>query len=105
MFGDRLRELREESGMTQEELGKLLSVTKQAVYSYEKGENEPNIDALVKLGDIFGVSLDYLLGRTKQKENLCIKDRLILETINDKHKKKIILDLCNSLSNYNLVIK
>ncbi|MBO0530365.1 MULTISPECIES: helix-turn-helix domain-containing protein [Clostridium] len=93
MFGDRLKELREEKGMTQEQLGKLLNITKQAVYSYEKGDNEPTIDALVKIADIFNVSLDYLLGRTKERYNLNLKDKknkeLLLDLIKviEKHKK------------------
>ncbi len=77
MFGDRLRELREEKQLTQEELGKLLNVSRQAVSSYEKGENEPTIDALVKIANIFNVSLDYLLGRTKERYNLNLKDKRI----------------------------
>ncbi|AJE12370.1 XRE family transcriptional regulator [Clostridium botulinum] len=92
MFGDRLRELREEKQLTQEELGKLLNVSRQAVSSYEKGENEPTIDALVKIANIFNVSLDYLLGRTKERYNLNLKDKknkeLLLDLIKviDKHK-------------------
>lgn len=104
MFGDRLKELREEKEMTQEELGKLLNITKQAIYTYEKGENEPTMDALVKIADIFDVSLDYLLCRTKQKENFYIKNEFILEAFNDSHKKKLLLDICKSLNNYNLVV-
>lgn len=105
MFGDRLKELREEYQMTQEQLGKLLSVSKQAIYSYEKDENEPTFDALIKIGDIFNVSLDYLLCRTKQRENLQIEGELIVKTLNNRNKKRLILDMCKSLENYNLVSK
>lgn len=93
LFGDRLRELREEYEMTQEQLGKLLNVTKQAIYTYEKGESEPTLSALIKLADIFNVSLDYLLGRTKERFNLNLKNKrdkdLIIDIIKviESHKK------------------
>ncbi|MCY6958900.1 helix-turn-helix domain-containing protein [Clostridium brassicae] len=105
MFGDILKDLREDREMTQEELGKLLCVTKQAVYTYEKGENEPTMDALIKIADIFDVSLDYLLGRTKQKENFHINNELFLRVLNDRHKKKFLLDICKNLNDYNLTTK
>lgn len=105
MFGDRLRELREEYQMTQEQLGKLLNVSKQAVYSYEKNESEPTFEALVKIADIFNVSLDYLLCRTKQRENIQLSDKLIVKTLNDRNKKKLLLDMCKSLEHYNLITK
>ncbi|NFQ86706.1 helix-turn-helix transcriptional regulator [Clostridium sporogenes] len=91
MFGDRLKELREEKGMTQEQLGKLLNITKQAVYSYEKGDNEPTIDSLVKIANIFNVSLDYLLCRTKERYNLNLKD---------KKNKELLLDLIKVIEKY-----
>lgn len=105
MFADRLRELREENDMTQEQLGKLLNVTKQAVYSYEKGENEPSFDSLIKIADIFNVSLDYLLGRTKQKQNLCMGNELLLRTLNNKNKRKLLIDICKSLNSFNITSK
>ncbi|MCJ8173993.1 helix-turn-helix transcriptional regulator [Clostridium botulinum] len=92
MFGERLKELREEKELTQEELGKLLSVSRQTVSGYEAEIIEPNINNLVRLADIFSVSLDYLLGRTKERYNLNLKDKknkdLIIDIIKviEKHK-------------------
>lgn len=105
MFGDRLKDLREEFEMTQEELGKRLNVTKQAVYTYEKGENEPSLDALVKIADIFDVSVDYLLCRTNQRTNLQINNQILLDTLNDRYKKKLLVDVCKSIANYTMFIK
>ncbi|MBY6898071.1 helix-turn-helix domain-containing protein [Clostridium botulinum] len=84
MFGDRLKELREEKEMTQEELGKLLNVSRQTISGYEAGAIEPSISNLVKLANIFNVSLDYLLCRTKERYNLNLKD---------KKNKELLLDL------------
>lgn len=105
MFGDRLKELREESELTQEQLGKLINVTKQAVSNYENNENEPTLDTLVKISDIFNVSLDYLLCRTNQRTNLKINNEIILKVLNDKNKRKLLIDICKSLDNYNMFIK
>jgi transcriptional regulator with XRE-family HTH domain len=92
LFGDRLKELREEKELTQEELGKFLNVSRQTISGYESGSIEPSIANLVKIADIFNVSLDYLLCRTKERYNLNLKDKknkeLLLDLIKviDKHK-------------------
>ncbi len=65
-FGMRLKELRKEHNLTQEELGKKIGVTKSSMSLYEKGEREPSKDSLMKMADIFGVSIDYLVGNTTQ---------------------------------------
>ncbi|MGN0157068.1 MAG: helix-turn-helix domain-containing protein [Lachnospiraceae bacterium] len=64
MFGDILRELREDRGYTQEELGKKLHLSKTSISHYENSLSMPNIDLLIMLSDIFDVSVDYLLGQT-----------------------------------------
>jgi transcriptional regulator with XRE-family HTH domain len=60
----KLRLLRNEKGITQEELGKLFDLAKQSISGYETGDNDPPIDTLVKLADFYNVSLDWLLGKT-----------------------------------------
>lgn len=60
-----LRRLRLARGYTQEELGKLLSVQKSAISKYERGTVVPTADILLRLSDIFGVSVDVLLGRSQ----------------------------------------
>ncbi len=63
-LGARIRLLRTERDMTQEELGVIVGVTKFAVSLYESGKSTPNDDIKSKLADYFNVSIDYLLGRT-----------------------------------------
>lgn len=60
-----LRRLRLARGYTQEELGKLLNVQKSAISKYERGTVVPTADILLRLADIFGVSVDTLLGRSQ----------------------------------------
>ena len=61
-FGERLKMLRKESRMTQDELARKLNVTKSIISYYELGDRTPSADILVKLAYIFNVSTDYLLG-------------------------------------------
>lgn len=60
----RLREIRTAHKKTQREVAEYLGATVRAVSYYESGEREPNIKTLIALADFFGVSLDYLTGRT-----------------------------------------
>ena len=68
MIGDRIKELRKKNRYTQKEIGEMCGVSDISVYKWETDRTEPNIDTLCKLADIFGVSLDYLLGRTTDHE-------------------------------------
>lgn len=58
-----LRYLREREGETQKDIAKLLSLSKQTVSAYEKGEIKPNIEDLILLADHFSVTLDDLVLR------------------------------------------
>lgn len=69
MFGERLKELREEKGMSQQDLAYFLNISRSSVSAYENNTNYPDPQILVKLADLFDVSLDYLLGRTKERAN------------------------------------
>lgn len=61
----RLRQLRLEKKLKQTEVAEMLSCS-QGVYSrYESGEREPPFDIITRLADIYGVTVDYLLGREK----------------------------------------
>lgn len=64
---NRLRELRTEAGKTQQEMAELLRVSGPAYSMYETGKREMNYESLVIVADYFGVSLDYLFGRTELK--------------------------------------
>ena len=68
IFAERIKELRIEHGLTQEAVGEIIGVKRYAVYSYEKGRACPEMKGLVALADYFGVSMDYLAGRTDKRE-------------------------------------
>lgn len=60
----KLKELREERGMTQRDVAAAVHVTKSAVCMWENGVRSPTVPFLIMLADLFGVTLDALLGRT-----------------------------------------
>ena len=67
-FSERIKELRKANGLSQEELGRIIGVKKYAVYSYEKGRAYPEMRGFIALAEYFGVSMDYLAGRTDKRE-------------------------------------
>lgn len=64
-FGERIRELREESNINQTALGKAVNMTQRKISYIECGKYEPSIDDIVALALYFKVSADYLLGLPK----------------------------------------
>lgn len=69
MIGDRICELRKDRGMTQQHLADYLGIASSSVSNYENGLNAPSVDVVIKLADLFDVSADYILCRTKGKYN------------------------------------
>lgn len=65
IFGKRLKELREERGVSQPALAKELGVSRAIVSFWENGLREPTLSNLVALADYFDESIDYLAGREK----------------------------------------
>lgn len=64
MFKERLNKCRLERGLSQSAVANLLNMTRQAYNHYETGQRQPTQEILVKIADLFQVSVDYLLGRT-----------------------------------------
>lgn len=67
-FSERIKALRKEKGLSQAALGSVIDVKQDSIYIYEKGLNYPEVRKLIALADYFGVSLDYLVGRTDNPE-------------------------------------
>lgn len=61
-FGNTIKSLRLNRGMTQTDLAKKLGVTKSMISAYESGTRQPSYGSLVKLATYFGVTMDYLFG-------------------------------------------
>lgn len=91
MFGDRLKELREDKNMNQDELANMVNLTRSAISSYETNTNVPSLEIAIKLADVFEVSLDYLTCRTDELYNL---------NTFDEEQKSIILDIISVIKKH-----
>lgn len=95
-FGNKLRTLRTETGMTQTELARILKISKSVVSYYELQERTPSPDVLVRLAEVFHVTTDYLLG-IEHKKLIDVSDLsdddvhlllITIETLRKKNKQK-----------------
>lgn len=74
IIGQRIKELRNEKGITQKDLSDKLFVTPQAISRWENDEVEPSLDILNKMAEIFGVTIDYIIGKEERKTETIIKE-------------------------------
>ncbi|HBV95549.1 MAG: hypothetical protein JL50_09670 [Peptococcaceae bacterium BICA1-7] len=99
-FPIRLKELRTEKDISQEELGLIMSLSKSTISLYESGKREPDYETLKKLADYFGCSTDYLLGKTNikdaVKQNSTVEEQILAMLGMDddltKEEKKILAE-------------
>lgn len=123
-FSDRLKSLRKDMDLTQEEFASKIDKNRSTIAGYETERKEPDHETLKKIADFFNVSVDYLLGRTDMRnyelldkhwekveptlEDIMSKislDKDLLEKLLAKNKNKdSILNFLNS-NNLNLIIQ
>lgn len=86
-LGEKISDLRKKNGISQEKLAELLGISRQAVTKWESGKGNPDTENLIRLSEIFGVSLDELCGKEAEKPKkinyamghiLCLLSVLIL---------------------------
>jgi transcriptional regulator with XRE-family HTH domain len=98
-FSQRLKELRKERGLTQEELSKYSGVSFPTISRYENGQrDEPKLTILKTLANYFGVTIDYMAGDTDVKDlNFTSTEiaRIFNELSDDS--KKVLMDLAKNL--------
>lgn len=66
MYYKRVRDLREDADLTQRQLAEMLQMHTTTYARYEKGERELPLNIAIRLAQFYGVSLDYLVGMTKE---------------------------------------
>ncbi len=69
MFYKKLRELRKQNNMSQEDLANKLDISRQSVSKWESGISMPDLDNVIKLSEMFDVTLDYLLKDSKSSSD------------------------------------
>ena len=94
IFAKNLQALRSEAGMTQLELGDKLNYSDKTVSKWERGESIPDAGMLKQIGDVFGVTVDYLLedDHNKKQSFLPVEDEETAEKMYAKHQtiKRIV---------------
>ena len=63
LFSERLRELRQNKGLSQSQLAYALNISKSAISMYELGKREPDLETLECIADYFNVDINYLVGQ------------------------------------------
>lgn len=92
-LGENLRKYRIKKGISQEKAGEYVNTTGGAISRYENGTNLPDIKTLIKLADLYSVSLDVLSGRVKAEQYLMlvpgyVAGQMIGDAINRKRAPK-----------------
>ena len=67
-LGERMKELRKERKVRQEDIAVELDIALMTYYRYEQGKREPTASVLCRMADYYGVSVDYLLGRSDNRQ-------------------------------------
>jgi SOS-response transcriptional repressors (RecA-mediated autopeptidases) len=80
-FKDRIKSLRQEKNLTQDDLAKIFNFSRTTISGYESGRNEPSYDILQKISEYFNVSIDFLLDKSNIRntnlEDAYIPDKVI----------------------------
>ena len=71
---NRIKQLRTEKRMRQTELAKILKIGQATMSNWETGRSEPDYDALIEMSEIFGTSIDYILGNSDIKKAPSLED-------------------------------
>lgn len=97
MFAQRLKQLRKQKKLTQTELANELNLSHGAIAMWETDKRQPDNETLIRLADFFGVSVDYLLGRSEEKtppdDDLSEGEKKLVELatyLTDEEREEII---------------
>ena len=74
-LGQRIQKGRKEAGLSQEELAEQLGVSRQAVSRWENDNGYPEMEKIIRLSQIYQVSLDYLVGNEQEKPGEDISEK------------------------------
>lgn len=88
-IGDKIRELRLESGLLQKELASKINIAPNTLSQFESGKANPSYEVLIAFADIFACSTDYLLGRSDDFGNITVLEN---EPTLSSDEKKLLDD-------------
>lgn len=94
-FCNVLKSLRTAKGLTQDELGKVLKISRSTVGMYENGSREPDYETLESIADYFNVDIDYLLGRTTKTTKIVVPNTLAAHFDGDEYTEEELEEIYN----------
>jgi len=74
LIGNRIRKYREDFNLSQEDLAKMINITRPSISNWENGKGEPSSSQLYKLSEIFKTSMDEILGKSANKKSVVVVD-------------------------------
>ena len=92
VISKRLKQLREDAGLSQSKIGQLVGVPQSSIYRYEQGQSVPSPKTFRWYADYFDVSLDYLFGRTNDPHGAHYEYKPRYETLNPEMEK--FVEMC-----------
>ena len=92
IISKRLKQLREDAGLSQSKIGQLVGVPQSSIYRYEQGQSVPSPKTFRWYADYFDVSLDYLFGRTNDPHGAHYEYKPRYETLNPEMEK--FVEMC-----------
>lgn len=101
MISDRIRELRESTGMSARKFAESIGMKYTTYYGYENGSREPGSDFIVMIANYFGVSTDYILGIEQKEKPAGFSRPKNYDLLNDENRAVVDLmieKLCKSQS-------
>lgn len=83
-LGERIRQLRQQRGWSQAQLSKKLRVHQKQISGYERGIHAPSVELLIRMAELFNVSLDYIaFDDRKEKTTAPIADRELMQAVQE----------------------
>ncbi len=96
ILADKIMNLRKQQGMSQEELAHQLGISRQSVSKWESGASIPDLDKILKLSDLFGVSTDYLLKDEIEEISYSESSASLDENIDSEIVKSVSIEEANA---------
>lgn len=95
ILADKIINLRKKNGWSQEELAEKLGVTRQSISKYEGAQSIPDLDKILKLSEIFGVTTDYLIKDELEEEEYASSQMQENESESDRSVHKVTMEMAN----------
>lgn len=95
ILAEKIINLRKKNGWSQEELAEKLGVTRQSISKYEGAQSIPDLDKILKLSEIFGVTTDYLIKDELEEEEYAPSQMQENESESDRSVHKVTMEMAN----------